>query len=486
MTVSSTSSRVVYNGDGATTAFPFAFKVSTAADLVVIYADATGTDFTLSASQYGATGFGLDGGGTVTYPLSGSPIAIGTLLTIQRVVAATQPTSISNQGAMWPQIIEAALDRITMICQSFIDTAARSLKISPTDAGTLNPLPTSVQRANSVLGFDASGQPYAATLTGSLVAASNWLVANFFPMSSAAAARGALGAIAAGDSTTFTGTNTFPTQGANDNSTKAATTAYADRAAMAAAASVVMRSYLAGLQLSNDSGTPNTKIDVSAGVCVDSTNAAMLLEPAGAIDCTTVGANGLDSGSLAATTSYHAFVIAKAGGATPALLASTSATTPTLPATYTLFRRIGSFRTDGSAHILGFIQDGDYFRLKTSILDVNDTNPGTAAQLKALSVPTGVIVTWFGNLAVQTSTTVSSIYLSDLAATDEAPRAASAGTHAAPDMTMSILTGGLNSQFAQVRTDTSGRIRYRLSNSAGDIIVGLVTLGWFDRRGRDA
>ncbi len=225
MTVSSTSSRVVYDGNGSTTTFPFGFKVQQAADLVVVYTDATGTDFTLSGTQYGATGFGVDAGGTVTYPLSGSPIAPGTTLTIYRKVAVTQPTSISNQGAMWPQVIEAALDRLTCIAQGVGDTVSRALVIAPTDGGSLAPLPNRTQRANAVLGFDGSGQPYAATLTGSLTAASNWLIANFFPMSSAAAARGSIGAAGIVDDNAFSGTNTFPTQTASDSSTKAATTA---------------------------------------------------------------------------------------------------------------------------------------------------------------------------------------------------------------------------------------------------------------------
>ncbi len=203
MTVSSTSSRVVYAGDGTTTAFPFAFKVLQAADLAVVYTDATGTDFTLSPAQYGASGLGLDAGGTVTYPLAGSPIAPATTLTIYRNAAAVQPASLSNQGAMWPQAIEAALDRIVMLCQGVIDTASRALVVSPTDGGTLGALPGRTTRANSVLAFDPDGQPFAATLattlTGGLVGVSNWLVANFLPATSAAAARGALGAIALAD-----------------------------------------------------------------------------------------------------------------------------------------------------------------------------------------------------------------------------------------------------------------------------------------------
>ncbi len=215
MTVSSTSNRVVYSGDGVTSVFPFAFKVMRAADLVVIYTDATGTDFTLSSGQYSATGFGIDAGGTVTYLPGGSAIAVGTKLTIQRIVAATQPSSISNQGAMWPAVIEAALDRIVMIVQGFIDACNRGLRISSTDGTTLNVLPNATQRANSVLGFDALGQPYPAQISAGLAAASTWLIANFFPMTSAAAARTALGAIAltdvgAGATIASTGSYTLP------------------------------------------------------------------------------------------------------------------------------------------------------------------------------------------------------------------------------------------------------------------------------------
>jgi hypothetical protein len=208
MTVSSTANRVVYSGNAATTSFPFAFKVQSPADLVVIYTDATGTDFTLSPAQYGAAGFGLDAGGTVTYPVSGAPIAVGTSLTIYRNVAVTQPAAISNQGAMWPSVIESALDRATYILQRVADSVSRALVISPTDSGTLNPLPNATQRANSVLGFDGTGQPYAAQLIAGLGSASAWLVANFFPTASAAAARGALGAAGLVDNNVFTGNNT--------------------------------------------------------------------------------------------------------------------------------------------------------------------------------------------------------------------------------------------------------------------------------------
>src|SRR5712672_1085968 len=176
MTISSTSSRVVYSGDGGKSSFDFAFYVSDQADLVVTYTDAGGSQ-TVIAPGVAPTGYqisvpavpapGWPAGGTITYN-PGSPIATGTTLTIQRVVAGTQPTTLSNQGAFWPQVIERALDRVITIVQGFIDQAARSLQASPTDGTALNPLPLVAQRKNTVLGFDNSGQPYAAVITGSL------------------------------------------------------------------------------------------------------------------------------------------------------------------------------------------------------------------------------------------------------------------------------------------------------------------------------
>ena len=54
MTVSTLSNRITYAGNGSTTTFPFAFKVAAAADLTVIWTDATGTDYTLASGQYKA------------------------------------------------------------------------------------------------------------------------------------------------------------------------------------------------------------------------------------------------------------------------------------------------------------------------------------------------------------------------------------------------------------------------------------------------
>ena len=86
-----------------------------------------------------------------------------------------------------------------------------------------------------------------------------------------------------------------------------------------------------------------------------------------AINTAAAGANGLDAGSLAASTWYSVWVIRKPDGTTAGLL-SLSATAPTLPGGYTHKARVGWIRTDGTAnkYPLGFIQYGRRVQYKVA------------------------------------------------------------------------------------------------------------------------
>jgi len=247
----------------------------------------------------------------------------------------------------------------------------------------------------------------------------------------------------------------------------------------------MLRSYLSGLGTSNNAGTPNTKIDVGAGVCADSTNVAMMTVAAGTIDCATTGANGLDTGTLGNSTWYHVYAIGKTDGTT-ALLASTSAATPTMPSGYTLKRWLWAVKTDGSAHILPYVQDGDICQWVTPVADISAANPGTAAVTRTLaSVPTGVRVQALIQLAVANAGSAggATAYVSDLATTDTAP------ANAFTDIALAdTATGGVASAGGRVtvRTNTSAQIRSRLSFSDANVTLTINTLGWVSRRGRDA
>jgi len=129
--------------------------------------------------------------------------------------------------------------------------------------------------------------------------------------------------------------------------------------------------YINGLVVSNNSTTPNTKVNISSGLCRDSNNivdisvginnpdnmGATVVAPL-VVDSAVVGAvNGLDAGTLAANTMYAVYVIADSRGyqQTGGLLSLASNALPTMPFGYDSFRIVGFIRTDGSSHfVLGF------------------------------------------------------------------------------------------------------------------------------------
>ena len=249
------------------------------------------------------------------------------------------------------------------------------------------------------------------------------------------------------------------------------------------------RSELAGLTLSTAGGS--TTISIAAGSATDSTNASTLT--IAAFTKTTAsfvagsGNGALDTGvSLgAASTWYHLYIISTAGGVLTDILMSLSATSPTMPATYTLFRRIGSAKLDGSKNWTAFTQTGDNFRLSASVLDVSVTNPGTSAVTGVLaSVPSGIKVFADINYSAWDTGGVGGIisYVSPLIASDEAPTQAAS----APAFNSWAGSNVPGASQLSILTDTSQSIRYRLQGSGAGTTVKIVTLGWNDRRGRDA
>lgn len=112
--------------------------------------------------------------------------------------------------------------------------------------------------------------------------------------------------------------------------------------------------YMNGMQVSNDATTPNTKLDVAAGQCRDSTDSIDIITVATIIDATVNGINGLDTGSLGASHVYKVFAIADSSNYNPAgyILSLASNTQPLMPFGYDSYRVAGYAVTDGSSHFL--------------------------------------------------------------------------------------------------------------------------------------
>ncbi|WP_156438429.1 hypothetical protein [Bradyrhizobium valentinum] len=159
------------------------------------------------------------------------------------------------------------------------------------------------------------------------------------------------------------------------------------------------------------------------------------------------------------------------------VLISLSATSPTLPTNYTLFRRIGSMKTNGSAQWTLFVQSGDEFLWAVAVQDLSTS--GSALYGPTLSVPTGVSVWALHSILINNAiTTDSAIVYAQVAEND--PGAINAFQRA---VTQQVTAISVNGGWLQTRTDTSATIRIRVGLAATTVIVG--TRGWIDRRGRD-
>lgn len=246
----------------------------------------------------------------------------------------------------------------------------------------------------------------------------------------------------------------------------------------------VPRSYLAGLTLSNDGTSPNTVLDVAAGMAADSSNATYI-SLSSTLTKATQGAwaagansNGMGTGlTIAANTWYHVFAIVN--NSSPDVYFDTSATAANAPSGTTAFRRIGSFKTDGSAHILAFSQNGDEFLWRTPINDVNVSNLSTSVTNYTLSVPTGVQTIAHTRGYAVSASSVANMLCSSL---DETGSTASNSPTGNLNLTFSVANDGIGYQ-RDVRTNTNAQEQC-VSSAAATIYVE-DTYGWTDRRGRD-
>lgn len=165
MTVPTTTTTVTYAGNGVTTNFTFPFIGAAAADIVVTLVSNTGVSTVLSSSLYTLTFNAIPSGGlwaiggNVLYPLTGPAIAVGTTLTISRVLPYTQSQSIANQSNFYPQAVEQALDLLCMEGQQTETNVQYTLKTPLSDGTPPNTLPGAASRAGGTLQFDSNGQP---------------------------------------------------------------------------------------------------------------------------------------------------------------------------------------------------------------------------------------------------------------------------------------------------------------------------------------
>jgi hypothetical protein len=146
-----------YSGNGITTGFSYTFRAELKTQLLVYVKDASNVITTKTVdTDYTVSGLGDDDGGVVTFltaPVTGETVYI------RSNYQATQDTDFDSQGGFFPDVHEAAIDKLTFQIQQLQDQVNRSLRININDdTGSLDPLAEIT--ANSFLRANATADGY--------------------------------------------------------------------------------------------------------------------------------------------------------------------------------------------------------------------------------------------------------------------------------------------------------------------------------------
>ena len=170
MPISTTESRITYNGNGVTTIFSFPYRFLSNGDIVVVEVSDDGIETIKTlTTDYTLTGAGDDAGGNVT--MLTAPASL-TRLIIYRSTLITQETDYISGDPFPSETHERALDRLTMIAQELAPNLARTITLPVGDAAGLNDtLPPAADRLDKFIVFDSTtGATELSTVTQTQVA----------------------------------------------------------------------------------------------------------------------------------------------------------------------------------------------------------------------------------------------------------------------------------------------------------------------------
>lgn len=234
--------------------------------------------------------------------------------------------------------------------------------------------------------------------------------------------------------------------------------------------------YLAGYNTNPNGSSPLTGMDISLGSCVDSLNASFITLGSTMTKFISGnwsvgnGANGMGNGlTVAINTWYHVFA-ATINGLTDVFF-DTSITAANKPAGTSAFRRIWSFRTDGSSHITPYLQNGDECLLVTAQTVASSFALSTTPTLFTVITPLGVITNMLGSYEIACGVTppyAATFYCQQM------------GSPLAVVETQ--IAGEIGGSYLNVRTNLSSQIVGIAINANG--VVNLSCHGWIDSRGK--
>ena len=159
MTISSTTVKNSYSGNGTLDTFNYTFKVFADADIQVIIRDASATETVKTlTTHYTVTGAGSASGGTIVFTAGNIPSATETVV-IRRASPQTQAIDYIANDPFPAESHEEGLDRSMMAIQQLQEEVDRSIKLSRTNTMTSTEFAVgSTARAGKIFGFDDNGE----------------------------------------------------------------------------------------------------------------------------------------------------------------------------------------------------------------------------------------------------------------------------------------------------------------------------------------
>lgn len=152
---------VRYVADGVQTAFEYPFPIFASEDLAVYF------DGARQYSGFTVSGAGETAGGTVTF--DAAPAA-DMILMLERRMPLERLTDFLEGGDFSANAINTELDFLTAAVQQVARDQSMMIRYSDDENPAGVDLPTIAQRANKVLGFDASGNPVPVSAEGTMAA----------------------------------------------------------------------------------------------------------------------------------------------------------------------------------------------------------------------------------------------------------------------------------------------------------------------------
>jgi len=159
MTISSTTVKNSYSGNGTLDTFNYTFKIFADADIQVIIRDASATETVKTlTTHYTVTGAGSASGGTIVFTAGNIPSATETVV-IRRASPQTQAIDYIANDPFPAESHEEGLDRSMMAIQQLQEEIDRSIKLSRTNTMTSTEFAVgSTDRAGKIFGFDDNGE----------------------------------------------------------------------------------------------------------------------------------------------------------------------------------------------------------------------------------------------------------------------------------------------------------------------------------------